>query len=114
MSETVTTPTKKIIRKKVKVKQYEMTKRHIDVSKYNKFQLWIAKLFKLDLLDAHKYVFRIEYYGQTRLKPKQAVVNSQGVVFVVLREQNRVAILVTLYSCFDKPNLYGDLTLLEE
>jgi hypothetical protein len=114
MSETKTKKTKKVVRKKVKVKQYEMTKRHMDASKYNKFQLWAAKLLKLDLMDAYKYVFRIEYYGSTKLRTKDIIVNEQGVVFTVLKEQNRVALIVTPYSCLEKPTLYGDLVIFEE
>ena len=49
---------KKVVRKHVKVKQYETVKKNLAKSRYNKFQLWIAKLFKLELLDTYQYLFR--------------------------------------------------------
>tara|TARA_Y100000593_G_scaffold95011_1_gene198200 strand:+ start:7468 stop:7803 length:336 start_codon:yes stop_codon:yes gene_type:complete len=105
---------KKVVRKHVKVKQYETVKKNLAKSRYNKFQLWIAKLFKLELLDTYQYLFRVEYFGSTRLNVNDIVFNSTGQIFVVIREQNRLAMLVSKDSWAEKPNMYGTLTILDK
>lgn len=102
----------KVVRRHVAIRQSNLVEKELH-TKYNKLQLFIAKTFKLNLLDAYQYLYRVEYYGTSRLKANDIVVNSQGVVFVVLKESNRLAMIVSKDSYTEKPKVYGSLTLLE-
>lgn len=103
----------KVTRKRVSIKTSQVTKKNL-VSKYNKFQLWVAWLIRVQLADRYNYLFRIDYKGMTRLRPNDVVVNSEGVIFLVIQESNRLAMLVTKDAYMEKPKMYGTLTILEK
>ena len=102
----------KVVRKHVVVQEFEVIDTRLIKSKYNKFVLWLAKVFNWDLKDNLQYVFRVRYTGGTRLQINDVVINKQGVIMVVVREANRIAMLVTRDSFSEKPNLYGKLTII--
>lgn len=104
---------KKIVRKKVTVKNFELTKRNLK-SKYSKWKLFIAKRLNLELADNYQYLFRIQYYGSARLSPNDIVVTKQGIIFVVVQEHNRMAMVVTKDAFPNKPSLHGHLIILEK
>ena len=101
----------KIVRKRISVQASQMTEKKA-VSKYKKWQLWIAKKIKVDLADNYQYLFRIDYKGTVRLKPNDIVCNSDGVIFLVLKENNRMAMLVSQDAFPDKPKMFGSLTII--
>lgn len=99
--------------KMIKIRNSNLVQKELKTT-YSKFQLLMAKIFKLNLLDSYQYLYKIDYLGNVRLKPNDIVVNSQGVVFVVLKESNRLAMLVSQKAFAEKPKMYGSLTLLIE
>ncbi len=101
----------KIVRKRISIQSAEQTEKKA-VSKYKKWQLWIAKIIKIDLADNYQYLFRIDYKGNTRLRQNDIVCNSDGVVFLVLKENNRMAILVSQDAFPDKPKMFGSLVII--
>ncbi len=104
-------PKNKVIRKHVSVQASEMTEKQV-ISKYKKWQLWIAKIIKVDLADNYQYLFRIDYKGNARLRTNDIVCNSDGVIFLVIKENNRMAILVSQKAFPDKPKMFGTLTII--
>lgn len=80
--------------------------------KHNKFQLWLAKVFKLDLAETHKYLFRIQYKGNIKLQLDDIVMNNQGSVFIVLKTLNRMAMIASKDATSQVPLMLGKLQLL--
>lgn len=105
--------TNKVNRKYVEIVNSNLEKKRL-MSKYSKFQQWISKRFKLELADTYQYLFRIQYKGRVRLKVGDAVVNSQGVIFSVVMESNRLAMLASIDNYMEKPVVRGKLTILEK
>jgi len=104
---------KKINRKSVSLINSELHEKRL-MSKYKKWQHWIAKIIRVELADTYQYMYRIQYKGNARLKQGDAVVNSQGVIFAVAMESNRLAMIVTLDPYMEKPKVYDKLTILEK
>lgn len=98
----------KIVRKRVSIQSSEMTEKRV-ISKYNKFQLLIAKIINVNLADNYQYLYRIDYKGAVRLRPNDIVCNSDGVVFLVIKENNRLAMLISQDAFPDKPKMFGSL-----
>ena len=105
---------KKVQRKHVLITNSELVKKRIAVSKYNKFQLWIAKVFKLELKDRYQYLYRIAYKGTTRLKNNDIVCNTDGVIFVVVKEESRLAMIVSKDFFGEKPSVRGKLIIIDK
>lgn len=105
---------KLIMKKKVKVKHFELTKKENAESGYNKIQLFAAKIFKLDLKEKYRYLFRVQYYGSNTLKINDIVFNKDGVIFIVLKEVNRLAMVLTKDAHDSPPHLHGQLTIFED
>lgn len=104
-------PKNKVIRKHVSVQASEMTEKRV-ISKYKKWQLWIAKIININVADNHQYLFRIDYKGAVRLRPNDIVCNSDGVIFLIIKENNRMAMLVSQDAFPDKPKMFGTLTII--
>lgn len=104
---------KKINRKSVSLVNSNLHEKRL-ISKYNKFQRWVAKIIRVELADTYQYMFRIQYKGNARLQQGDAVVNTQGVIFAVALESNRLAMIVTLDSYKEKPKVYGKLEIIEK
>lgn len=106
--------TKKVSRKTVQIKKAELTRKEPSKSHYNKFQIWVAKKLKLVLQDHNRYLYRIQYTGSTRLKPDDIVFSTQGVMFIVVKEENRLAMILSENAMPERPAVYGTLTILEK
>lgn len=104
-------PKNKVVRKHVSIQSAEQTEKRV-ISKYKKWQLWIAKKIKVEVADNYQYLFNIDYKGTTRLKRNDILCNSDGVIFVVLREQNRLAVLVSRDATINKPKMHGSLFII--
>ena len=105
---------KKIIRKTVSVSKSEILEKHLK-SKYNKFQRFVSKhILRVHLADAYEFLFRVQYKGSAKLKVNDIVVNSQGVMFAVLREENRIALIVSMGSFVKEPYIKGTITIMEK
>ena len=104
---------KKVIRKHVLIQSSEQTERRV-VSKYNKFQLLMAKILRVELADNYQYVFRLDYKGTVRLKPNDIICNDNGIIFLVMRETNRIAMLVSKDAYQEKPKMWGKLTIIDK
>lgn len=98
----------KVVRKRISIQSSQMTEKRA-VSKYKKWQLWIAKIINVSLADNYQYLFRIDYKGNVRLRPNDIVCNSDGVIFLVIKENNRMAMLVSQDAFPDKPKMFGSL-----
>ena len=105
---------KKVSRKHVSITNSELIKKRVAKSKHSKFVLWVAGLFNLELKDQYQFLYRVSYKGGTKLKPNDIVCNSDGVVFVVVKEQNRLAMIVSKDFFGEKPNVRGKLILLDK
>jgi hypothetical protein len=81
-------------------------------TKYNKFQHFIAKLFKLVLADTYYHVFRINYKGNARIKKDMLVMNEQGYLFKVADVRNRTMILVTIQPLLQRPKMNGKIVII--
>ena len=61
----------------------------------SKFKRFVANIFGIHIAEKYRYSFRITYTGQKRLKVNDVVATEQGVVFLVLDELNRMAVIVS-------------------
>lgn len=105
---------KKVTRKHVTILQSEVIEKRNVKSRHSKVKLWIANLLKFELVDNFQYVYRFSYKGAVRLKINDIVTNEQGVVFVVVREVNRMAMIVSQDHLISKPKVYGKLIILDK
>lgn len=104
---------KKIIRQHVSIAESNLHEKQVQTM-YSKFQHKIAKLFKLTLADKYQYLFKVRYVGNVRLKQNDVLINSEGVIFVVIMETNRIAMIVSKDAYIEKPKVYDKLTVLEK
>jgi len=105
--------TKKVQRKFVGIQQTEMLTRHKN-SRYKKWQLKICKWIKVEPADTYQYSYRITYKGSTRLKPNDVVSTENGELFMVMMEQNRIAVIASSISYVNKPVVRGKLFIIEK
>lgn len=96
----------------IKIRNDETVKREL-VSDYNKFQLLLCKWFKILPLDSYRYYFRIEYYGN-KIKEDDVLMNSQNILFVVLKVTNNMALLISHGAFSEKPKIYDKLHIVEK
>lgn len=104
---------KRVKRKHVQILESEMVEKML-VTKYKKWQLFLAKLIKVEVNDAYTYLYRIRYKGSVKLKKNDVVFNSEQVLFGVLQENNRFAMISTAEAFVRRPKVYGNLTILEK
>ena len=107
------TKKKKVTYKSVVVTKSEVTEKRTEKSKYNKFQLYVARLLNLVLAEQHQYLFRIAYKGTSRLKVNDIVTTPEGVIFVVVKSNNGLAMVVSKDHYPQKPTLRGKLTIIQ-
>lgn len=105
--------TKKVNYKHVLVTQSEVTEKRVAESKYNKFQLWMARRLKIVIKDQHQYLFRVSYKGTARLKNNDIVCTADGIILVVLKQNSGIAMLVTKDHFSEKPSVRGKLTIID-
>lgn len=101
---------KKISNKQVKVKDVQNLGGK-EIHLHNRFQLFVCKLFKITPATAFRYNLSVKYYGTTRLKPKDIVTDSQGNIYTVLHENNRVARMFNYNPLRVSPNISGVLKI---
>ena len=110
--EVVRSKSKKVIRDRVSILNSELTKKNLTISDHPKWKLLIIKWLNVEVRDKHQYLFRISYNGSAKLRANDVVANSEGVIFLVIQEANRVAMIVSKDSFYDKPKVYGSLTVI--
>lgn len=96
----------------VRIKNSTVTEKRL-VTKYSKFQLLVSKFIGVIPEDSYQYCFRIEYFGSIRLKVRDLVINSEKVVFMVVKESNGLAMLVASKAYNTKPKVFGSLTIVD-
>lgn len=100
-----------------------MKSKHVNVNKSEyiandkqkdipKWKLFIAKIFKIPVVEKYLFSFRVSYTGQTRLKPNDVVYDDRGIIYLVIQEIHRVAVIVTKDAQQVKPNPKGRLIIL--
>lgn len=94
--------------KNVSMQQNNLVKTEL-VSRYKKWQLKICKWIKVQPSDAYRYMYRVTYKGNARLKVDDVVTNEQGVIFYVLKEENRIAVLSSYQPLLRRPQMVGKL-----
>lgn len=95
------------------VKSYQVT-RGKRSSKVNRFKRWlIENVWKLKIQDTYYYEVVLSYYNG-RILPKDVIVSSDGIIFYVLNESNRVAKMITYNALVDKPILKGKIQIHRE
>jgi len=104
--------TNKVVRERVSILNSELTKKNLTVSDHPKWKLMIIKWLDVQVRDKYQYLFRISYNGTARLRANDVVTNSDGAVFLVIQEANRVAMIVSKDSFYDKPKVYGSLIVI--
>lgn len=104
---------KKVHKRFVTISQSEVIKKNLD-TKYSKWQLRIAKMIKVEVADAYLYCFRINYKGNFKLKLNDVIINESGQIFAVLKELNRVAMVVSYDATTEKPLMYGKLVIVQK
>ncbi|QQV91534.1 hypothetical protein M1M25_gp096 [Tenacibaculum phage Gundel_1] len=95
---------KQVTNKSVKVRSFEVIEKEpiFDVPKW---KLRIAKIFKIPVSKKFRYAFKINYYGSERLKPSDVITDEKGNIYTVLKEMNRMAMILTYKPMDHKPNL---------
>ena len=82
------------------------------VKTHNKFQRLMGWVFKLSLADKTQYQFRIQYSGNYRLRLNDVVTNRDSVLFAVMQERNRYALIVSAGGYTTKPFMRDKLYVL--
>jgi len=102
----------KIYRKSVSV----INSKHLDSDLQTLTAKWkrkLASLFNIPIIDEYLYSFNIQYNGTVRLKENDTLVSQQGIYFLVFKEINRQAIIVTAEKSPCKPFVLGRFTILD-
>ena len=96
----------------VHIKDSQVTEKKL-VSRYNAFQRRVCKIIKVTPADSYQYCFRFQYYGNTRLKVNDLVINSEKIIFMIIKESNGLAMMVPSKAYINKPKVYGNLTIVD-
>lgn len=104
------TEVKQMVNKRVKIKKHEVLQKKEEAS-IPKWKNLIAKIFKIPVATRHRYLFRVEYYGSAKLRPNDVVTDDNNVIYTVLQEANRLAMVLTYKTHESKPSLHGQLTI---
>ncbi len=103
---------KRMTRFIVKVSKAELLKKELK-SSIPKWKLRLSSIMGVDVADTYDWCYRVAYSSNSgTLKSGDVLVNSQGRAFAVIKEQSRVAILVTPRPSIDPPILYGTFRVL--
>ena len=102
---------KKHVYEFVNIKKSEVLKKN-QTSTVNRFQKFICWVIRVVPANTYQYMIRIHYSGRVRLKKNDVVINKQGLQFVVVREENRYALILSMPDVVDKPYIYEKLYLL--
>lgn len=105
---------KKINRKNIYILKYELEKKRILSNEKKKWKSQVAKFLKLEIQEKYQYLYRVNYKGSARLKSRDIICNSEGVLFAVVQEQNRRARIVTIDTYAQKPIMHGKFIIVEK
>lgn len=98
----------------VSVQKNELLKTDIK-SKYPKWKLKVCKFIGVEIADNMDYCYRIGYTSNsTRLKENDIILNMEGRAFVVLKEVNRIAVIVTAKPSVKEPFVHGTFRILNK
>lgn len=108
-------PKKKLKKRKVINVQKVQILQTERVSRYKKWQLKICKWIKVEPADNYTYLVRIQYSGAHSIKPhiNNIIINTEGTLFTVIKESNRIAVIASLGALPNRPNLYGSFFIHE-
>lgn len=95
---------KQVTNKSVKVRNFELVEKE-PVFDIPKWKLRVAKLFSIPVAKKFRYAFRINYYGKERLKISDLITDEKGNIYTVLKEMNRLALILSYKPMDHKPNL---------
>jgi len=103
---------KKMTRFTVKVSKAEFLKKELK-STYPKWKLMLCKWMDIAVADSYDWCYRVAYSSNLgTLKSGDVLVNSQGRAFGVIKEQSRVAVLVTPRPSVEQPLMFGTFRVL--
>lgn len=101
---------KKLDNHQVKIKEFQIVKTNL-INPLKGFKAWVCKKLNIIPQLQYRYSIRISYYGTKRLMPNDVVTDSSGNIYTVLKEQNRMALLMNYQPMIGNPPLYGVLTI---
>ncbi|WP_439132965.1 hypothetical protein [Polaribacter sp.] len=101
---------KKVTGKKISVRKADVIRREKFLG-YNKFQLFICKLIRVRPAFHYTYIFNINYTGSHNLQIKDVLTDSDGNIYTVLKNLNRVAVIASYTKFQDKPNILGSMNI---
>ncbi|MFK5981474.1 MAG: hypothetical protein QM499_01055 [Flavobacteriaceae bacterium] len=91
----------------VSIQKHELIKKDLK-TKYSKFQLMICKWLKVEVADNYSWAYRVQYKSNTKaLREGDVLINSEGRAFFVMKELQRVVILVTPQPSVEPPFMFG-------
>lgn len=92
------------------VRKYQVVKGK-RASKVSKFKRWlIEKVWKLTIKDTYYYNVHLDFYNG-KIKPKDVVVDSNGVIYYVIDVMNNKANMVTYNALDEKPVIIGKIQI---
>lgn len=94
----------------VTIQNRELVKREA-TKPVSKIKSLLCKVIGVEPREKYQYLFRIQYKGSARLKVNDVVMNEQEALFVVIREENRMAMVVSYENYSQKPAMYGKLII---
>ena len=98
----------------VSVQENELIKTDLK-SKYPQWKLKICKWLRVEVADEYDYCYRIRYTSNnTKLSANDVILNSEGRAFVVLKEMNRIAVIVTPKASVKPPYVMGTFRILQK
>lgn len=101
---------KKIEGKKVSIRSVDFVKKQ-KIKGYNKFQLFLCKIIMVRPAIHYVFFFNINYYGRNNLQVKDVLTDSEGNIYTVINNINRVALIASYTKFQDKPNIGGFLNI---
>ena len=101
---------KQVINKSVSVRNFENVEKQ-PVFNLPKWKIIIANIFNIPIAKNYRYAVKVNYYGSVKLKPRDVVTDSSNNVYTVMKELNRVALLLSYTVMDSRPNLNGKLKI---
>ena len=96
----------------ISIQKHELVKKDLK-STYPKWKLWLCKKLDIVVADNYDWCYRIQYKGNTKsLKSGDVMINSEGRAFYVMKELNRVAMVVTPKPSIEPPFMFGTFRVL--
>lgn len=103
---------------KIKKKQFYIIKSDLKKREkktiYKKWQLKICEWINVEANDSYLHLFMIKYRSNvTMINKDDIIINSQGVVFTVLKTSKKMAMIVTAKPSIGVPRVVGTMAVIE-